>query len=48
MRLVIAKMIWNFDMEIHPDTIPDWFDQSVFILWDKSPLYVQLKPVIRK
>lgn len=47
MRIVVAKMIWNFDIELHPDTRPNWFDQKVFILWDKPPLYVQLKPVRR-
>ena len=47
MRLVISKMIWNFDMELHPDTQADWFDQKVFTLWEKPPFYVQLKPVVR-
>ena len=46
-RLVLAKMIWNFDMDLHPDTVNDWFDQKVHILWKKPSLYVQLKPVTR-
>ncbi|EFQ99066.1 isotrichodermin C-15 hydroxylase [Nannizzia gypsea CBS 118893] len=44
MRLVVAKMIWNFDLELHPDTKNDWIKQKVFALWEKPPLFVQLKP----
>lgn len=47
MRLIMAKLIWNFDIELHPETQTDWLDQKLFTLWEKSPLYVKLKPVVR-
>ncbi|OCK84504.1 isotrichodermin C-15 hydroxylase [Lepidopterella palustris CBS 459.81] len=46
MRLIIAKMIWNFDIELL-DTKTDWFDHKLFTLWEKPPLMVRLKPVQR-
>ena len=47
MRLVLSKMFWNFNIELHADTRTDWFDQRVFTLWEKPPLFLQLQPVIR-
>ena len=47
-RLVLAKMLWNFDMSLHPNTKKDWFNQKVFTLWEKPPLHIELKPVIRE
>ncbi|OCL03416.1 cytochrome P450 monooxygenase-like protein [Glonium stellatum] len=46
MRVIMAKVIWNFDIEL-VDTTADWFDQKVFALWEKAPLMVRLKPVQR-
>jgi hypothetical protein len=44
MRLILARMIFDFDMELVDKNI-NWFDQHVFILWEKPDLMVQLKPV---
>jgi len=41
MRLIMAKMLYNFDMEL-VDPESNWFDQKVFTLWDKGPLMVRL------
>lgn len=43
MRIILARMIFNFDMELdQPDV--DWMDQNCFTLWDKSSLMVKLHP----
>ncbi|KAF6808212.1 cytochrome p450 [Colletotrichum musicola] len=45
MRLILARLIWNFDLEL-ADQSRDWVArQKVFILWDKGPLMVHLTPV---
>ncbi|RAH67354.1 cytochrome P450 [Aspergillus aculeatinus CBS 121060] len=43
MRIILARMIFNFDMELE-DTESDWLDQECHLLWDKSALMVKLKP----
>lgn len=45
MRLILAKIIWNFDLAIEDDS-RDWLkDQPVYALWDKPALNVRLTPV---
>ena len=46
-RLVLTKMIFNFDIELCPETeaAGPWSDQQVFLSWQKKPLYVRLTPV---
>ncbi|KAI9149622.1 Cytochrome P450 monooxygenase astJ [Paramyrothecium foliicola] len=47
MRLVLARMLWNFDFELEPGQ-EDWAaKQRVFVVFEKSPLLVRLKPVAR-
>lgn len=43
MRLILAKMVWHFDMEL-VDKRSDWTKQSIYGLWDKNPLMIKLKP----
>lgn len=43
MRLILAKILWNFDLELHEAEMQgrDWLgEQGVWILWDKGPLLV--------
>ena len=47
MRLIVTKMIWNFDMKL-VDVEEKWTDQKVYGLWDKKPLMVQLTPRSKK
>ncbi|KAF9872387.1 hypothetical protein CkaCkLH20_10214 [Colletotrichum karsti] len=48
MRLILARVIWSFDMELAEES-RDWVDkQKIFILWDKPPLKVHLTPVQRE
>ena len=43
MRLILAKMVYNFDMELaDPDV--DWLDQKATTVWVKPPLDVYLTP----
>lgn len=46
LRLVLAQMIYNFDMELQADS-RHWAQgqKNLFIVWDKSPFNVRLWPV---
>ncbi|KAF5485433.1 Cytochrome P450 monooxygenase 1 [Colletotrichum aenigma] len=47
MRLILARLIWNFDVQID-EACMDWAEkQQIFILWDKGPLEAHLTPVVR-
>lgn len=47
MRLILARILWNFDLQIAEDSL-DWMSrQRIWNLWDKGPLNVYLKPVER-
>ncbi|POS83321.1 hypothetical protein EPUL_005437 [Erysiphe pulchra] len=41
MRLIIAHVLWNFDMELDPDSL-GWMNQKIYALWEKGPLNVKL------
>lgn len=41
MRVILARMLWNFDMELSPES-DGWEKQKVYTLWDKGPLMVKL------
>ncbi|KAI1633880.1 cytochrome P450 [Biscogniauxia mediterranea] len=46
MKVILARVLWNFDIKISPDS-HDWLKkQRVFNFWDKGPLYAYLTPVI--
>ncbi|KAH8904718.1 cytochrome P450 [Coniochaeta sp. PMI_546] len=48
MRLILARVIWNFDMKIADDSL-DWYSrQKIYLLWEKGPLNVFLTPVVRE
>jgi cytochrome P450 len=43
MKLILAKLVWHFDMEL-VDKDEDWVGkQHIYGLWDKEPLLVKLK-----
>lgn len=43
----MAKLLWNFDVEL-VDPEKNWMEeQRVFALWEKPPLNVRLTPVQR-
>jgi hypothetical protein len=43
MRLILALIIFNFDMKI-ADESRDWIVQKNFLMWQKGPLKVYLTP----
>ncbi|KAI0458821.1 averantin oxidoreductase [Xylaria acuta] len=45
MKLVMARLIWHFDIE--NATEGNWLDQKVFMVWEKSPLRIKLRPAKR-
>ncbi|GAW13167.1 hypothetical protein ANO14919_025450 [Xylariales sp. No.14919] len=45
MRIILARVIFAFDLEI-ADKSRDWIDdQKAYVLWDRAPLNVYLKPL---
>ncbi|POS74303.1 cytochrome P450 [Diaporthe helianthi] len=44
MRIILARVLWNFDLELAEES-RDWLSrQKIYTLWEKSPLYVYLTP----
>ncbi|GME25720.1 Averantin hydroxylase [Neofusicoccum parvum] len=44
MRLMLAKLFWNFDFEL-ADNSNKWLDeQKTYLVWEKTPLMVNLRP----
>lgn len=44
MRLILARIIWNFDMEL-ADRDEKWIDHNeVYTIWEKKPLKVYMTP----
>ncbi|KAF3045478.1 hypothetical protein E8E12_007001 [Didymella heteroderae] len=41
MRLILAKVLWSFDLELY-NQHNDWLDQKLFLTWEKMPLMVKL------
>jgi cytochrome P450 len=47
MRLILAKVLFNFDLELEHKT-QEWMEgQKVFTLWNKPSLFVKIRPVKR-
>ncbi|KAK1636086.1 cytochrome P450 [Colletotrichum phormii] len=47
MRIMLARLLWNFDLVLAEDS-KAWVEtQKIYTLWEKGPLNVYLKPVIR-
>ncbi|KAF2095866.1 cytochrome P450 [Rhizodiscina lignyota] len=42
MRLILAKVLFHFDLSLDAERTGDWFDQKAWALWSKNPLYVKL------
>ncbi|OJJ42281.1 hypothetical protein ASPZODRAFT_155391 [Penicilliopsis zonata CBS 506.65] len=41
MRTILAKILWNFDVELQPQSA-SWDDCKSYIVWEKGPLWVCL------
>lgn len=47
MRVVLSRVLWNFDLALEQDSL-NWFEtQKQYIVWDKGALNVRLTPVKR-
>lgn len=47
MRLILAKMLWHYDLELDEAKTGDWLDQKAWGLWEKKPLYVRISKTNR-
>lgn len=47
MRLILAKIVFNFDMTLADDSRGWLEDQKAYTVWEKPALNVHLKPVAR-
>jgi cytochrome P450 len=48
MRVMAARLIWGFDMELE-EVSKNWNEgQKVFMVFDKPSLWVKLRPVVRE
>lgn len=44
MRLILARIIWDFDLTLNQNS-KDWLDNmETYILWQKNPLHVHFMP----
>lgn len=44
MRVILARVLWNFDLAIAEDS-EDWMrGQKMYVIYEKGPLNVYFKP----
>ncbi|KAF9733474.1 hypothetical protein PMIN06_012219 [Paraphaeosphaeria minitans] len=47
MRVILAKIVWHFDLELEPG-MDDWLERhKLFMLWEKPALMVKMSKVVR-
>ena len=47
MRVILARLVWNFDMELCKQS-QNWVEgMKVFMIYQRPPLMVRLTPVVR-
>lgn len=45
MRLVATKVLWNFDLELCPESRGTWLQQKMYWgLWEKPSLWLKFSP----
>lgn len=44
MNLILAKVVWKFDLELSEKTKEDWSDQKIWLMHEGAPLYVKVSP----
>ena len=42
MSLILAKIIWSFDLELAENNVKDWSDQKVWLLYESLAMNVKL------
>lgn len=48
MRLILARVLFNFNMRLADDSRTWIEDQKVYSLWRKNPLNVYLTPAVKE
>lgn len=43
MRLIMANLLWHFDVKLAEEADPKWLEQTVHLVWDKKPLMVRIE-----
>lgn len=47
LRMTMCRLLWNFDLEL-PEDSRNWLkEQKTFNLWEKNPLHIRLKTIVR-
>ena len=46
LRLVLANLLWNFDLAVPSCGIPSWNSQKIFFNWEKLPMIIRLTTAI--
>jgi hypothetical protein len=44
MRIIIGKVLWNFDLELCPQS-DNWSEQKAYDIWVKPALWIKAKEV---
>ena len=47
MRIILARLVWKFDLKLAPSSESWLADQKVHDVWGKPPLNVYLTPVTK-
>lgn len=42
-RMILSKMVWNFELEMADPNDWDWMDQKAFLVFEPKALMVKLK-----
>ncbi|CAG9988813.1 unnamed protein product [Clonostachys byssicola] len=46
MKVILCRMIWNFDMTLAPECNQWMESQKIYNLWEKGPLMLRLKSIV--
>lgn len=44
MKMILAKLLWNFDFGLVENSDRWLEEQEIFLIWEKGPLMVNLRP----
>ncbi|KAH8662498.1 cytochrome P450 monooxygenase [Xylariales sp. PMI_506] len=44
MRLILARLVWSYDISLVDQDMGNWVDQRMYGLWEKPPLNIRLSP----
>ncbi|MCJ1264291.1 hypothetical protein MMC22_004162 [Lobaria immixta] len=45
MRVILARLLWNFDLELCAESKDTWTQQYTYTLWEKRPLMCRLRDI---